>query len=271
MIQSFHISDYILVSFHLTTSFLELSDTLPTPNEGVYLPHHKWGFDKQIAATGTCAVLTNGNGPNDRTCPFGASFKDISHNCNSDGGAVGAPVISKMTGKVVGMHHCSGNCDSNFAIPATEIRAAIRALRGVQPESLSLGIATGEDNVTQLVSSEGVECLLSINTGRCGSLVTERIAGGASCACANFCSGSFLSCCERGKACPIICTGELVAGCSSSTSQITATEHTKMDQNQNHQASEPWGIIPEVSELADGSPDNNSGSTGMGHHRLRRK
>jgi len=249
--------------------FLEVSDTLPTLNERVYLPQHKRGFDKQIAASETCAVLTNGKGPNDRTCPFGASFKDISHSCDADGGAIGAPVVSKRTGQVVGMHHCSGDCDSNFAIPASEIRAAIDGLPETRSDSISLGLATGEDKVAQLVSSEGVECLLSINTGQCGSLVTEQLATEAPCACANFCNGNLLSCCERGKACPVTCSGELVAGCS--TSSITSTERTKMGQDQNLQDSEPWDIIPKEFGSTDGPPDNKPESTGKNYHRLRRK
>jgi len=241
--------------------YLQVADELPSMHEAVYVPQHKNGLDKQ--ASENCVVLTNGLHRIDRTCSLGGSFKDISHTCDTDGAAIGSPVISQDSGLVMGMHHCSGTCPSNnFAVPGMEIHDALRDISQIHSNEL------------QLVTSEEPQCMLSISTNQCGSVMHNIGVDHESCDCANFCGNEFLGCCEKGKECPVSCSGALVAGCSykppSLSHQHLVETHLKMQENL--QAPEPWGISEgndsELPSLATESYEQDS--TGKDVHRLLR-
>jgi len=244
-------------------SYLEVADELPSIQEAVYLPQHKRGLDKQAAEN--CIVTATGRHTSDRTCSLGGSFKDISHSCDVDGGALGSPVISQVSGFVVGMHHCSGICPSNFAIPGMEIHDALHKIPQIHSNEL------------QLVSSEEPQCLVSIKAHQCGSVIHNVGVDHESCDCANFCGDEFLGCCEKGVECPVSCSGTLVAGCSykppSNLHQNLVETHIKMQEN--IQVPEPWYISKESavtnSELPSLRTESyEQDSTGKDFHRLLR-
>ena len=76
---------------------------------------------------GRCVVEANGKTFGDNTCTYGATFKDLAYNCDTEAGSLGSPVISKDNGKVVGMHHCGGDCGGNFALPVKHFAKIINS------------------------------------------------------------------------------------------------------------------------------------------------
>jgi hypothetical protein len=69
------------------------------------------GRDKEIAMFDTtnstdsqqrCTILTNGQAVGDASCSGNSIFMDIGYSCDTEGGSLGAPVISESTGLVVG-------------------------------------------------------------------------------------------------------------------------------------------------------------------------
>ena len=104
---------------------MELDDRLPYVGEVIYIPQQPLGRDKEIAIEdtnsthpdGRCVIEANGKTFGDHTCTYGATYKDLAYNCDTEAGSLGSPVISKESGKVVGIHHCGGDCGGNFALP----------------------------------------------------------------------------------------------------------------------------------------------------------
>lgn len=259
MLQQIYLNTHICLFVLDTFSYLQVADEVPSKHEAVYLPQHKQGLDKHVAEN--CSIVTNGLQTSDRTCSLGGSFKDISHDCDVDGGALGSPVISQVSGMVVGMHHCGGTCPSNFAIPGMEVHTALRKIPQIRSNEL------------QQVSS-GDQCLVSINRHQCEAVIVSSGIVTESCECANFCGGEFLGCCEKGKMCSISCSDNLVAGCAykppSMSHQNLVETHVRMEDNM--QAPEPWYISEESAVTTTDLPDVRTESyendaTGKDYHR----
>jgi hypothetical protein len=86
--------------------YLSVDARDPQPAEQVYIPQHPGGpaavaVDASQAGTGNCEV----DGP--AVDGYGAGT-DVSYYCDSAGGASGAPVISRVSNKVVALHHFGG-------------------------------------------------------------------------------------------------------------------------------------------------------------------
>jgi len=109
--------------------YLDIEDRTPSVGEQIYIPQHAGGRDKELGIfdsssndpEGRCNILSTSH----RNCGRGATFQDLSYRCDTEGGSSGSPVISKNTGKVVGLHHCGGGCWGNLGVPMTQIYGAI--------------------------------------------------------------------------------------------------------------------------------------------------
>eukprot|EP00526_Cylindrotheca_closterium_P012249 CAMPEP_0113607306 /NCGR_PEP_ID=MMETSP0017_2-20120614/3315_1 /TAXON_ID=2856 /ORGANISM="Cylindrotheca closterium" /LENGTH=466 /DNA_ID=CAMNT_0000515903 /DNA_START=29 /DNA_END=1426 /DNA_ORIENTATION=+ /assembly_acc=CAM_ASM_000147 len=133
------ISDYAIIRMTGNPGFkygyLSLENSLPALNDAIYIPQHPSGRDVELAivetspfaAGGLCSVRSTGQGASDLSCEkYGASFKDFTYYCDTEGGSSGAPVLSATTNKVIGLHHCGGTCE-NFAIPIPYIYNAVNS------------------------------------------------------------------------------------------------------------------------------------------------
>lgn len=81
-------------------------------------------------------------------------------------------------------------------------------------------------------ATEPAQCLLSVGTSQCDELLS-MITPEENCDCYNFCAGEYLGCCVHATECPVLCDGNLVAGCEfesfttapSSLPTMLPTEH----------------------------------------------
>ena len=136
-----HLTLYMIrpFSFSLATkncSYLEIENAIPALNDAIYIPQHPAGRDVELAivetspfaAGGLCSVSSTGQGTSDSSCGlYGATFKDFTYYCDTEGGSSGAPVLSATTNKVIGIHHCASTCE-NFAVPIPYIYGDIIGL-----------------------------------------------------------------------------------------------------------------------------------------------
>jgi lysyl endopeptidase len=86
--------------------YLALDARRPNRNEELYIPQHPGGEPARIAGSrgdraGTCAVA-------DRAYDGYAVDSDVSYFCDTQGGSSGSPVLSRVTNKVVALHHFGG-------------------------------------------------------------------------------------------------------------------------------------------------------------------
>jgi hypothetical protein len=89
--------------------YLTLDTRAPGPAERLYIPQYPGGAPLAIAedAGGNCAV--------DRPAVDGyGTGTDVSYRCDTASGSSGAPVLSRLTNKVVGMHHFGGCPDAGI-------------------------------------------------------------------------------------------------------------------------------------------------------------
>lgn len=56
-------------------------------------------------------------------------------------------------------------------------------------------------------------CLIAVSTDKCSPIVQGQ-SPIEDCDCYNYCDGDFIGCCPYGEFCPVICSGNLVAGCA---------------------------------------------------------
>jgi hypothetical protein len=102
---------------------LEIENRLPDVQEIIFIPGHPKGRAKQIALEdsysdlngGRCAILDVGKD----SCGYSYRYDTLQYTCDTLGGNSGSPIISVVSGKVVGLHHCGAmNCDlGNLAVP----------------------------------------------------------------------------------------------------------------------------------------------------------
>lgn len=122
--------DYTLFSvtdFDLVRKFgyLELDVRRPDKGEELYIPQHPTGAPSMIAlssdrdGTGTCTVQ-------DPAYDGYAEDTDVSYYCDTEGGSSGSPVLSRVTNKVVALHHFGG-CP-NSGVRLERIFTAIQSL-----------------------------------------------------------------------------------------------------------------------------------------------
>jgi hypothetical protein len=120
---------------------LELDDRIPSTGEKIYIPQHPDGRDKEIAIfdshLGTderCEIQTRWQ----ESC-YGrrnTGYYDLSYSCDTEGGSSGSPVISTVTNKVVGLHHCGGGCNiGNVAVPMKYIIDDISGYIAASPQT----------------------------------------------------------------------------------------------------------------------------------------
>jgi lysyl endopeptidase len=86
--------------------YLALDTRRPNRNEALYVPQHPAGEPTRIAgakgeAAGNCKVV-------DREYDGYARDSDVSYYCDTEGGSSGSPVLSRVTNKVVALHHFGG-------------------------------------------------------------------------------------------------------------------------------------------------------------------
>ena len=87
--------------------YLEIDVRRPANGEELYLPQHPTGAPAMIAVSsdlprpGNCAVDSN-------SYDGYAADTDISYYCDTEGGSSGSPVLSRVTHKVVALHHFGG-------------------------------------------------------------------------------------------------------------------------------------------------------------------
>jgi hypothetical protein len=89
---------------------LPVSDAPPKLHERIFIPEHPGGKPLRIASSSTSEP--DGLGAN---CLVGDERRrgrgkgtDIAYLCDTEGGSSGSPVISRRTGKVIGLHHFGG-------------------------------------------------------------------------------------------------------------------------------------------------------------------
>jgi hypothetical protein len=146
LLQNDYTKDYALLQvdedpFSIYGS-LELEYRLPDDGELIYIPQHAGLRDKELAIFDTDSTDPSGrcnvDSTSTRSCGrFGATFKDVSYTCDTEGGTSGSPIISAETGKVIALHHCGGGCKGNVGVPMTQIYIEIAAL--VYPENVNSG------------------------------------------------------------------------------------------------------------------------------------
>ncbi len=106
--------------------YLEVDVRRPGSGEELYIPQHPTGAPAMIAVSsdlprpGNCAVDSNayeGYAPD----------TDISYYCDTEGGSSGSPVLSRVTNKVVALHHFGGCPNSGVRMDRifTEIQRLI--------------------------------------------------------------------------------------------------------------------------------------------------
>jgi lysyl endopeptidase len=104
--------------------YLTLDLRRPRRREQLYIPQHPAGRPTEIAGArgelaGNCAVVNNAyNGY--------APGSDISYYCDTEGGSSGSPVLSRVTNKVIALHHFGG-CP-NSGVRADLLYAKIKGL-----------------------------------------------------------------------------------------------------------------------------------------------
>lgn len=87
--------------------YLEIDVRRPANGEELYIPQHPTGAPAMIAVSsdlprpGNCAVDSN-------SYEGYAVDTDISYYCDTEGGSSGSPVLSRVTNKVVALHHFGG-------------------------------------------------------------------------------------------------------------------------------------------------------------------
>jgi hypothetical protein len=104
--------------------YLTLDARRPNRNEALYVPQHPAGEPTRIAGArgeraGNCTVV-------DRDYNGYARDSDIAYYCDTQGGSSGSPVLSRVTNRVVGLHHFGG-CP-NSGVRADLILAKIKNL-----------------------------------------------------------------------------------------------------------------------------------------------
>lgn len=108
---------------------LVLDTREPVPDEPIYLPGHPAGGGKKIAITsshpqdqsGFCEIA----GVDEAPCIGGATVPETGYHCDTEGGSSGSPILSRISQKVLALHHCGG-CP-NRAVPITAILARIQS------------------------------------------------------------------------------------------------------------------------------------------------
>ena len=87
--------------------YLELDLRRPGQGEELYIPQHPTGAPAMIAVAsdrdqaGNCAVDNPAYDGYD-------TDTDVSYYCDTEGGSSGSPVLSRLTNKVVALHHFGG-------------------------------------------------------------------------------------------------------------------------------------------------------------------
>ena len=99
-----------------------------TLNHPIYIPQHPSGRDKELA------IYNNGNfckihNKNWGSCGGRSKTSDFFYYCDTQGGSSGAPVISRFTNKVIGLHHCgTKDCShGNMAVPINKVYQEIES------------------------------------------------------------------------------------------------------------------------------------------------
>lgn len=96
--------------------YLPLSTREPTQGEPLYLPQHPNGDLKKVSVAG-CQVSTP-------QVDGGAPGSDFGHQCDTEPGSSGSPVLD-LDDQVVGLHHiggCGGSRGENLAVLMSRIR-----------------------------------------------------------------------------------------------------------------------------------------------------
>jgi hypothetical protein len=153
--------------------YLEIDNILPSLDDAIYIPQHPSGRDLELAifdssifagdVGGLCRIWSTGEKGSDKTCSYGAAFKDFSYICDTEGGSSGAPVISADTNLVVGLHHCGGGCGDNLAIPFKYIYNEVMAIvnddiaTAVESSSTTMAPSAASNNAPDTSSSAKVE------------------------------------------------------------------------------------------------------------------
>lgn len=95
--------------------WLDLDLRTPARGEQLYIPQHPAGdptvisMDAPNDRNGNCQV-------DDPRFDGNASYTDVSYYCDTEGGSSGSPVISRLTNKVIALHHFGGCPNSGVRI-----------------------------------------------------------------------------------------------------------------------------------------------------------
>lgn len=97
----FSVTDFELVR---KFGYLELDLRRPDKGEELYIPQHPTGAPTMVSLgkdMGNCAVV-------DSAYDGYGTDTDISYYCDTEGGSSGSPVLSRVTNKVIALHHFGG-------------------------------------------------------------------------------------------------------------------------------------------------------------------
>jgi len=171
----------------------------------IYIPQHPNGRAKEIGifsthtldASGVCMVKST----MEYACS-GSGYNDVGYYCDTEGGSSGSPVISRVTQKVIALHHCRGNVactntggDTNRGVPISIIFNEIG--------SLITNCASNSD------CNDGNICTIdTCNSGSCSNVINP-----------NCCTQN--SNCNDGNVCTTdtcniatgVCSNTALAGC----------------------------------------------------------
>ncbi|HSN54656.1 MAG TPA: serine protease [Candidatus Sulfomarinibacteraceae bacterium] len=99
--------------------WLEIDGRIPEPGDLMYMPQHPAGRAKEFGiidssyGPGAFCRIASVDAP---ACTGATDYSDFSYSCDTEGGSSGSPVISRLSHKVIALHHCGYTC-SNTGVP----------------------------------------------------------------------------------------------------------------------------------------------------------
>jgi len=173
----------------------------------IFIPQHPNGRAKEIgivsthpadASNGVCAISSVTESP----CR-GSGYQDLGYFCDTEGGSSGSPVVSRVTQKVIALHHCRGGTactdtggQPNRAVPIGLIYQEIRSF-------LDSNCTSNAD------CNDGITCTIdTCNAGKCSNVVNPNCCTqNSDCNDGNLCTSDTCNVASG------VCSSAPIAGC----------------------------------------------------------